>query len=99
MRKYEVMYIVNPALDDEARAKLIENLHKILTDNGATVNDVNEWGLRELAYRINDLNKGYYVVTKFETDNNDAVSEFDRLSRINNDVLRHMIINLDEVKA
>ncbi len=95
MRKYEVMYIVNPALDEEARVALIENLHKILTDNGATISNVNEWGLRELAYRINDLNKGYYVVTRFEAGN-EAINEFDRLARINNDVIRHIVVRADD---
>lgn len=97
MRKYEVMYIVNPALDDEARTAVLENLHKILTDNGATINSVNEWGLRELAYHIDDLAKGYYVVTRFEAGN-EAINEFDRLARINNDVIRHIVVRLDENK-
>lgn len=94
MKKYEVMYIVNPALDDAARTAVIDGLHKILTDNGATITNVNEWGLRELAYRINDLNKGYYVVTNFEAGN-EAISEFDRLSRINTDVMRHLVVRED----
>lgn len=95
MRKYELMYIVNPSLDDESRAALIERLHKILTDNKATIDNINEWGLRELAYEINDLTKGYYVVTTFTSDDS-AVNEFDRLARINSDVIRHLIIRLDD---
>ena len=94
MRKYELMYIVKPSLDDEARNAVIEKLHTILTDNGATVDNVNEWGLRELAYEINDLTKGYYVVTTFTSDEK-ALNEFDRLTRINNDVMRFMIVRLD----
>ena len=94
MRKYELMYIVKPSLDDEARTVVIEKLHTILTDNGATLENVNEWGLRELAYEINDLTKGYYVVVNFTSDET-ALNEFDRLARINNDVMRHMIVRLD----
>lgn len=94
MRKYELMYIVKPSLDEEARTAVIEKLHAILTDNGATIDSVDEWGLRELAYEIKDLTKGYYVVTNFTSDDQ-ALNEFDRLTRINNDVLRFMIVRLD----
>lgn len=94
MRKYELMYIVKPSLDEEARGALIARLHEILTSNGATIDNVDEWGLRDLAYEINDINKGYYVVTNFTSDDK-ALNEFDRLTRINNDVLRFMIVRLD----
>lgn len=95
MRKYELMYIVKPSLDEEARTAVVEKAHAILTDNGATIDKVDEWGLRELAYEIEDFKKGYYVVTTF-TSNEEAVNEFNRLTRINKDVLRHMIVRLDE---
>lgn len=94
MRKYELMYILKPTLDEEYRSELIERLHKILTDKGATVEKVDEWGLRDLAYEIKDFKKGYYVVTQFNS-NNEAINEFNRLVRINKDVLRHMIVRLD----
>lgn len=94
MRKYELMYIVKPSLDEEARSAVIEKLHSILSDNGATIDSVDELGLRELAYEIKDLTKGYYVVTNFTSDDK-ALNEFDRLTRINNDVLRFMIVRLD----
>ncbi|MDE8157602.1 30S ribosomal protein S6 [Erysipelothrix rhusiopathiae] len=96
MRKYEVMYIVKPTLDEEARTAVIAKIHAILTDNGATIDEVNEWGLRELAYEIEDFKKGYYVVTQF-TSGDEAVNEFNRLTRINNDVIRHMIVRQDEI--
>lgn len=96
MRKYEVMYIVKPTLDEEARTAVIAKLHAILTDNGAKIDEVNEWGLRELAYEIEDFKKGYYVVTQF-TSGDEAVNEFNRLTRINNDVIRHMIVRQDEI--
>lgn len=95
MRKYEIMYILNSNLDETARKSVIENLNKILTDNGAKISDVNEWGNRELAYEIKKQNRGYYVVTTLTSNDAKAVSEFDRLSKINANVLRHMIVNLD----
>ncbi len=96
MTKYEIMYILNSTLDDETRKSTIEGLNKILTDNGATITDVNEWGNRELAYEINKQTRGYYVVTTLTSDTAQAVKEFDRLSKINNRVIRHMIVNLDK---
>lgn len=95
MKKYEIMYILNVSLDEESRKETIADLHKILTDNGATVTQVNEWGDRELAYEINKESKGYYVVVNLETEDSKAINEFDRLSKINKKVLRHMIIKLD----
>ncbi len=95
MRKYELMYIVKPHLEEDKRAALVENLHAILTDNGATIENVDEWGLRDLAYEIDHLTKGYYVVVTFTSDER-AINEFDRLTRINADVIRHMIVRLDD---
>ena len=95
MRKYEIMYILNSNLDEANRKTVIESLSKILTDNGAKISDVNEWGNRELAYEIKKQNRGYYVVTTLTSSDAKAVSEFDRLSKINTNVLRHMIVNLD----
>ena len=91
MKKYEIMYILKADLDDAARAAEIEKLHGILTSKGAKITNVNEWGLRDLAYPIKKQNKGYYVVIKVEADVS-ATAEFDRLTRINNNVLRYLII-------
>ena len=55
MKKYELMYIVNAELDEEARKAEIEKLHAILERNGAKISAVNEWGLRNFAYPINDM--------------------------------------------
>lgn len=95
MRQYELMYIVKPHIEEENRNALIEQLHGILTNNGATIEKVDEWGLRDLAYEIDHITKGYYVVTTF-TSGDEAINEFDRLTRINRDVIRHMIVRLDE---
>lgn len=95
MRKYEIMYIVNASLDDAARAAVVEKLHSILTSNGATIDNVDEWGCREFAYEIDHMNKGYYYVINV-TASNEAISEFDRLTTINNDVVRFMVVRTDE---
>ncbi len=95
MRKYEVMYIVNASLEDAKRQEVIESTHGIITDNGGKIVKVDEWGVKEFAYRIEDMTKGYYVVVTFEADNA-AIAEFDRLTRINQNVVRYMIVKLDE---
>ena len=62
MNKYEIMFIVKPDVEEEARNTLIENFKSILTANGGSVDNVNEWGLRDFAYEIKDYTKGYYVM-------------------------------------
>ena len=89
MKKYELMYIVKADLDEAARKAEIEKLHKILTDNGAKLGEVKEWGLRNFAYPINKQIKGYYVVAKL-TAEKVALDEFDRLAKINPNVVRHL---------
>ena len=90
MKKYEIMYIVKADLDEAARKAEIEKLHAILTDNGSKITNVNEWGLRDFAYPINDMLKGYYVVSKV-TAEEAALKEFVRLAKIDQNVVRHLI--------
>lgn len=95
MRNYEIMYIVKATLEEAARQELVTNLHAILSVDGGTVKHVDEWGLREFAYPIDDMTKGYYSVIKVETTPA-AVKEFDRLARINTNVVRFLVLNLDD---
>lgn len=91
MNKYEIMFIVKPNVEDDARAKLTESLKDIIVKKNGTVDNVNEWGLREFAYEIQNFKKGYYTVLDV-TASAEAIAEFDRLARINANVLRHMTI-------
>ena len=95
MRKYEVMYIINESVEPEKRGELVETLAKIITDNGGSIEKTDEWGMRDFAYEIDDMHKGYYVVVTFEADN-DCVNEFDRLVKINANVVRHLITRVME---
>ena len=91
-KKYEIMYILKPELAADAIKAENESLQKILTDNGATVTKVDKsLGLRDLAYEIKKCKKGYYVVLSFETSDNKAIKEFDRLTRVNSNVLRFLL--------
>ncbi|WP_027725625.1 30S ribosomal protein S6 [Tuberibacillus calidus] len=91
MRKYEIMYILRPDLDEEAEKAAKENLAKILTDNGAEINEVQEMGKRRLAYEIDGHRNGIYVVL-YVTAGTEAINEFDRLAKINENVIRFMTI-------
>lgn len=91
MNKYEIMFIVKPNVEDEARAKLTESLKDIIVKQNGTVDNVTEWGLREFAYEIQDFKRGYYTILDV-TASAAAIAEFDRLARINANVLRHMTI-------
>ena len=91
MKKYEIMYIVKAGLEEEARIATIEKVNSAVTKNGGKVLDVKEMGLRDLAYPIKDEIKGYYVVLTVEAEV-ETVNEFDRLTKLNNNVLRHLIL-------
>lgn len=91
MNKYEIMVMIRPNVEDETRNATLETLKAVLTADNGTIDNVNEWGLRDLAYEIQDFKKGYYVIVDATTTAG-AVAEFDRVSKINANVLRHMII-------
>ncbi|MBB4826957.1 small subunit ribosomal protein S6 [Sporosarcina luteola] len=94
MRKYEIMYIIRPTVEDEAKKALIERFNEILTSNGAEIIESKEWGKRRLAYEIDDLREGYYqLVTANATT--EAIDEFNRLANINESIIRYMAVRLD----
>lgn len=94
MRKYEIMYIVKSTLDEASFLEVVNNTNNIITNNGGVIESVDNWGLRDFAYEINKMHKGYYVVLKVSADNQ-AIFEFERLARISDSVIRHMITKLD----
>lgn len=94
MRKYEIMYIIRPTLEDEARKTLIDRFDEILSSNGAEIIESKEWGKRRLAYEIDDLREGYYQLVTANAGP-EAIDEFTRLANINEGILRHMAVRLD----
>lgn len=95
MRKYEIMYIIRPNIEDEAKKALTERFSGILSDNGAEISDAKEWGKRRLAYEINDFRDGYYQLVKVNAEPA-AVEEFSRLAKISEDIIRHIVIREEE---
>ena len=90
MGKYEIMYILSADLDEAARTAEIEKLHGILKAEGLEVKNVNEWGVREFAYPIKKKTKGYYVIIKVAGDAA-GLKEFDRLAKLDNQVIRFLV--------
>ena len=90
---YEVLYILNPTLGEEDTAALVARFKELAEGRGA-VTEVDEWGKRRLAYPINDLEEGYYVLMTFSSDPA-FPAELDRLMRINVNVMRSIIVGKD----
>ncbi|WP_307346183.1 30S ribosomal protein S6 [Metabacillus malikii] len=95
MRKYEIMYIIRPNIEDEAKKALVERFNNILSDNGAELTEAKEWGKRRLAYEINDFRDGYYMLLQVNAEAA-AVQEFDRLAKISEDIIRHIVVKKEE---
>jgi small subunit ribosomal protein S6 len=95
MRKYEIMYIIRPNVDDETKKAIIDRFAKVLTDNGAEIVETKDWGKRRLAYEINDFRDGYYQIVNVQSEPV-AVQEFDRLAKISEDIIRHIVVKEDE---
>jgi small subunit ribosomal protein S6 len=91
---YEVVYILDPAMGEEAIAAMVAKF-KTLVETQGTVSEVDEWGKRRLAYPINDLNEGYYVLMTFTAEPS-LPAELDRVLKITEGVMRSMIICKDE---
>ena len=96
MTKYEIMFIVQPNLVEEALKKVVKSLEKTLTSNNAVITLSKELGQKEFAYEIKKYKSGYYFLYNIEAKNDKAVKEFDRVALINENVIRHLIINLDK---
>ena len=92
MKKYEIMYILKANLDDATRNELIGKLNNYLTVENGTIDNVNEGGLKDLAYEINKEKKGYYVVIEASVSSSKVVDEFARRAKLNANVLRHLVI-------
>ena len=95
MRKYEIMYIVRPDIEEEAKKAVFERFNGILAE-GAEVIEVKDMGKLRLAYEINDFKDGFYQLVTINSEDAASGQEFDRLAKISEDVIRHMIVRLDE---
>lgn len=91
MRLYEVVYILDPALDEDAVSAKLEKFHELATAHGGEVSAVDHWGTRQLAYPIKKQTSGYYAVAQF-TAAPEALPEFERLLKLDEEVMRYLLV-------
>lgn len=94
MRKYETIFILRPSLEEEKRNEIIEKFKGIIAADGE-IEKVEEWGNKRLAYEIEKLRDGYYVHVNFKA-NPSLPKELERNFKISDDVIRFIVINLEE---
>ena len=87
--KYEVLYIINPNLSEDDTKGIVEKF-KILIEQNGTIDEMEEWGKRKLAYEINYLTEGYYVLVKF-TSGPELPAELNRILGITDGVIRYLV--------
>ncbi|MDQ0297641.1 small subunit ribosomal protein S6 [Salibacterium salarium] len=95
MRKYEVLYIIAPSVDEDGVKQTIERYNNVLTSSGAEIEKVDEKGKRRLAYEIDDLKDGYYVVVYIKAEP-DTTNEFERLVKMDDNIIRHLVVRDDD---
>ena len=91
MKAYELLYFVDPAASEETRAGAMKRIEVAITANGGTIDSVEDWGKRKLAFEVDKLTEGDYTLINFHADPND-IAELDRVLRINDAVKRHMVV-------
>jgi small subunit ribosomal protein S6 len=91
MRKYETIFILNPSFDDETVKANIEKFKGVIENGGGTVDNVDFWGKRKLAYEIKKVGEGFYTLFSF-TAGPELPKELDRVFRITDGVIRHIIV-------
>lgn len=94
MNKYEMALVLNPSLDEEAKTADVTKIQELITRFGGTIEKVDDWGKRRLAYEIKKVNEGFFSFTTFEAPSN-APAEIESRIRIMEGVLRYLIIRKD----
>lgn len=95
MRKYEVVFILRPELDEEKNTAVIEKFKDLVVSQGGEIIKLDKWGKRRLAYEVKDVREGYYVVLHINAESK-VSSELDRVFKITDEVLRHIIVREEE---
>ncbi|MDD3243860.1 MAG: 30S ribosomal protein S6 [Eubacteriales bacterium] len=94
MNKYEVLYILNSEADDATIDTQIEKFNEIVTTNAGTIEKVDKWGRRRLAYPIDFKTEGYYVLLNIQS-NPELPAELERNFRNADEVMRYMVVKLE----
>ncbi|MDD6289900.1 MAG: 30S ribosomal protein S6 [Eggerthellales bacterium] len=91
MKAYELLFFVAPTIDEETRLAVMKRIENTIAADNGVVDNVDEWGKRKLAYEINGLTEGSYTLIDFHATP-ESIAELDRILRINDAVVRHMIV-------
>ena len=97
MRKYEIVFIIK-SLEEEATNAVIEKFEKLIAANGGKIDKEDRWGKKRLAYEIKKETEGFYVIF-YVTCEPTCVDECDRVMKITEEILKHMIVRSDEKEA
>ncbi len=94
MHKYETIFIINSNLGEEEINGLVEKFKTLIASAGE-IENVDEWGKRRLAYEIDDMKEGYYVLIDFSADPS-SITELERIYKITDGILRHIVVRKDK---
>ena len=95
MRKYEIMFIVNPTLEEATIKSVAEDMKKVLEKNKAKVEEMKDMGQKTLAYEINKHKKGYYFLIVAEAPIK-AINEFNRIANVNENIIRSLVVKTEK---
>jgi len=97
MQKYETLFILHPELGEVGAKELIDRTRKLIEGPDGVIDDLQEWGMRELAYPIRKLSRGYYILLQY-TSRPEVVKELERTFKISDDVLRYVSVRRAELR-
>lgn len=97
MKAYELLFFVDPNLDPETRAAVMKRIDVAIAEGNGTVDSVENWGKRKLAYEVNHLTEGDYTLIMFHAEP-EHIAELDRVLRITDAVIRHRIVRRDDLE-
>lgn len=96
MKHYEIMFIVRPDIDENAVKNTVKTFEKILTDKKAKITLSKELGQKEFAYEIKGFKSGFYYLYNIDANSDAAIKEFDRIALIEENVIRHLVLNVEK---
>ena len=96
MNKYELIFIVKPDLEESQIKNVNDSVKAMLSEMKANILEEKEWGQKELAYEIKKYKTGYYFYYLIEEKDTNAVKEFDRVALINENIIRHLVVKVEE---
>jgi len=95
LRNYELALVFDPSLDEQGIEDELSKITKIIEEGQSKVDDIDKWGIKKLAYPIKKQENGFYCFVHFQAEG-ELLDELDRVNRINDMILRHLIIKLDQ---